>query len=69
MKDAAAQADDLRAKLTASIEEDSAAFEEVMNALKLPKQTPEEIAGRAAQIQVATRRATIVPLHTARLCL
>ena len=34
MKDIAARADGLRGKLTASIDEDSAAFEEVMNALK-----------------------------------
>ena len=69
MKDIAARADGLRGKLTASIDEDSAAFEEVMNALKLPKESPEEIAARSAQIQAATRHATIVPLHTARLCL
>ena len=69
MKDLAARADGLRDKLTASIDEDSAAFEDVMNALKLPKETPEEIAARNAQIQSATQHATVVPLHTARLCL
>jgi glutamate formiminotransferase / formiminotetrahydrofolate cyclodeaminase len=69
MKDIAARADALRDKLTASIDEDSAAFEEVMNALKLPRETPEEIAARGAQLQAATQHATIVPLHTARLCL
>jgi formiminotetrahydrofolate cyclodeaminase len=69
MKDVAARADGLRGKLTESIDADSAAFEEVMNALKLPKETPEEIAARTAQIQLATRHATVVPLHTARLCL
>ncbi len=58
MKDIAARADGLRGKLTASIDEDSAAFEEVMNALKLPKETPEEIAARSAQIQIATQHAT-----------
>jgi glutamate formiminotransferase/formiminotetrahydrofolate cyclodeaminase len=69
MKDIAARADGLRDKLTASIDEDSAAFTEVMNAFKLPKETPEEIAARNEQIQTATQHATIVPLHTARLCL
>jgi glutamate formiminotransferase/formiminotetrahydrofolate cyclodeaminase len=69
MKDIAARADALRDKLTASIDEDSAAFTEVMNAFKLPKETPEEIAARNAEIQTATQHATIVPLHTARLCL
>ncbi len=69
MKEVAAQADALREKLTASIDEDSAAFTEVMNAFKLPKETPDEIAARNAQIQTATQQATIVPLHTSRLCL
>jgi glutamate formiminotransferase/formiminotetrahydrofolate cyclodeaminase len=69
MKDIAARADALRDKLTASIDEDSAAFTEVMNAFKLPKETPVEIAARNEQIQTATQHATIVPLHTARLCL
>jgi glutamate formiminotransferase/formiminotetrahydrofolate cyclodeaminase len=69
MKDIAARADALRDKLTASIDEDSAAFTEVMSAFKLPKETPEEIAARNAEIQTATQHATIVPLHTARLCL
>jgi glutamate formiminotransferase / formiminotetrahydrofolate cyclodeaminase len=69
MKDIAARADGLRDNLTASIDEDSAAFTEVMNAFKLPKETPEEIARRNAQIQLATQHATLVPLHTARLCL
>ena len=69
MKDIAARADGLRDKLTESIDADSAAFTEVMNALKLPKETPEEIAARTAQIQAATQHATVVPLHTARLCL
>jgi glutamate formiminotransferase/formiminotetrahydrofolate cyclodeaminase len=69
MKEVAARADALRDKLTASIDEDSAAFTEVMNAFQLPKETPAEMAARNAQIQVATQHATIVPLHTARLCL
>ncbi len=69
MKDSAARADGLRDKLTASIDEDSAAFEEVMKALKLPKETPEEMNERSTQIQIATQHATLVPLHTARLCL
>ncbi len=69
MKDIAARADGLRDKLTASIDEDSAAFKDVMSALQLPKETPDEITARTAQIQSATKHATVVPLHTARLCL
>jgi glutamate formiminotransferase/formiminotetrahydrofolate cyclodeaminase len=69
MKDVAAQADSLRGKLTAAIAADSAAFEEVMTALKLPKDTAEEQAVRNQQLQLATQHATDVPLHTAQLCL
>jgi glutamate formiminotransferase/formiminotetrahydrofolate cyclodeaminase len=69
MKDLAAQADGLRGKLTAAIDADSAAFTEVMDAFKLPKDTSEEQAARNAQIQIATQHATDVPLHTSQLCL
>ena len=68
MKDIAAQADDLRGKLTAAIDEDSAAFTEVMDAFKLPKDTPEEQAARNQAIQIATQHATDVPLRTAQMC-
>jgi formiminotetrahydrofolate cyclodeaminase len=69
MKDIAAQADELRVKLTAAIDADSAAFTKVMDAFKLPKDTPEEQAARNQAIQAATHHATDVPLHTAQLCL
>ncbi len=69
MKDIAAQADDLRGKLTSAIDEDSAAFAEVMDAFKLPKDTPEEQAVRNQAVQIATQHATDVPLRTAQLCL
>lgn len=69
MKDIAAQADELRGRLTAAIDEDSAAFTEVMDAFRLPKETPEEQAARDQAVQLATQHATEVPLHTAQLCL
>ena len=69
MKDVAAQADGLRGKLTAAIDADSSAFDEVMNAMKLPKDTSEEQATRHQQLQLATQHATDVPLQTAQLCL
>ncbi|HET7378181.1 MAG TPA: cyclodeaminase/cyclohydrolase family protein, partial [Anaerolineae bacterium] len=69
MKDVAARADALRAQLTQSIDADSASFEEVMAALKLPKETEEQQAARQQQIQIATQHATDVPLNAARLCL
>ena len=52
-----------------AIDEDSAAFTEVMDAFKLPKDTPEEQAARNQAVQIATQHATDVPLRTAQLCL
>jgi glutamate formiminotransferase/formiminotetrahydrofolate cyclodeaminase len=56
------QAERLRGELTGAVDEDSAAFEEVMAAFKLPKNTPKQQAKRAAAIQSATLRAAQVPL-------
>jgi glutamate formiminotransferase/formiminotetrahydrofolate cyclodeaminase len=69
MKDTAARADQLRSQLTQSIDADSAAFEEVMAAMKLPKETAEQQATRQQQIQIAMQHATDVPLAAARACL
>ena len=56
------QAERLRGELTAAVDEDSVAFEEVMAAFKLPKNTPTQQTKRAAAIQSATLRAAQVPL-------
>ena len=68
MKDAATRADSVRAQLTSAMEEDSAAFEEVMASFRLPKDTPEQQAARRQAIQAATRHAIDVPLGVARAC-
>ncbi|TAK14424.1 MAG: glutamate formimidoyltransferase [Anaerolineae bacterium] len=62
----AEQADTLRAELTAGVQEDAAAFGEVMAAFKLPKATEEEQAARAAAIETATLHAADVPLASGR---
>jgi len=67
--DVIVQAESLRAELTSAIEADSAAFDAVMAARKLPKGTDEEKAARHAAVQAATLHATQVPLETARLSL
>jgi glutamate formiminotransferase/formiminotetrahydrofolate cyclodeaminase len=66
MKEILAQAERLRRELTAGVEQDSAAFEGVMAAFKLPKETPEQQEKRAAAIQAATLQAAHVPLEAAR---
>jgi glutamate formiminotransferase/formiminotetrahydrofolate cyclodeaminase len=46
--------------------EDAVAYQQVMRAMKLPKESAEEKTARAAAIEQATRSATEVPLRTAR---
>jgi formiminotetrahydrofolate cyclodeaminase len=60
--------DRLRVSLTAAFDRDAASYEGVLAAMRLPKQSDEERAGRVAAIEVAMRTATEVPLETARLC-
>jgi glutamate formiminotransferase/formiminotetrahydrofolate cyclodeaminase len=55
-----------RSSLRMLVQEDSAAFEEVMKAIKLPKGTDSEKAARLEAMERATRHATEVPLRTAR---
>ena len=56
----------LRLSLTAAVAEDSASYEQVMLAFKLPKETPEEEAARLQAIEQATLGAARVPLGVAR---
>jgi len=56
-------------RLRVLVDEDSAAFDGVMAAFRLPKATDEEKAARKAAIAAANARATDVPLQTAEQCL
>jgi len=56
-------AENLRAELTHAVEDDSAAFEAVMGAFKLPKDTEEQKKARNAGIIQATLNAAHIPLH------
>ena len=51
-------------ELLALVDEDTAAFNKIMDVFAMPKNTPEEKAARAAAMQVATLYATEVPLRT-----
>ncbi len=66
MKDILEKADALRGDLTAAIEQDAVAFEGVMEAFKLPKDTPEIQGIRQQAIELATIHAARVPLGVAR---
>jgi formiminotetrahydrofolate cyclodeaminase len=63
------QADALRTELSNCVEEDSAAFEELMAAMKLPKDDEIQLKIRAEAIEKATIGAIRVPLKVARLSL
>jgi glutamate formiminotransferase/formiminotetrahydrofolate cyclodeaminase len=67
MRHALERAETLRADLTGMIEKDAAAFEAVMAAMKLPKDTPQEQAARSAALEAATLEAARIPLQTAEM--
>ena len=68
MKDILAKAEALRVKLTDLMAEDVAAFDAVMAAYRLPKDTPDDKTARSAAIQEAAKTAALTPLATARSC-
>lgn len=66
MKDVLAKAEVLRGKLTNMIEDDAKAFDLVMGAYGMPKETDADKAKRGEAIQAALKVATDVPLACAR---
>lgn len=60
------EAETLRAKLTRLAHDDSKAFDKVMAARRLPKDSEPEIAARDKAIDAATREAAQVPLEVCR---
>jgi formiminotetrahydrofolate cyclodeaminase len=64
---AAAALAGIRQQLTAAIDADTAAYDQVVAAYKLPKGSAEEQAARTSAIQSALRAATDVPLDVVRL--
>jgi formiminotetrahydrofolate cyclodeaminase len=66
MKDVLAKAEKLRKKLIGMIEDDVTAFDAVMGAYGMPKETDADKAARDQAIQAALKQATDVPLACAR---
>jgi glutamate formiminotransferase/formiminotetrahydrofolate cyclodeaminase len=60
------RAETLRSALTSAVERDASAFQAVMAAYALPKESSEEKGKRARAIEDATLQATRVPLEVAR---
>jgi methenyltetrahydrofolate cyclohydrolase len=68
MKSVLNESEKLRARLTAMMGEDIAAFNALMQAYRLPKASDAEKAKRAEAIQIALKGATQTPLDCARVC-
>lgn len=58
----------LKDELLALVDEDTNAFNKIMNAFSLPKATDSEKAARFQAIQDATQYATEIPLKTMKVC-
>lgn len=63
-----AEMDNLRADLLRLVDDDSAAYSRVAEAMKLPKSTDDEKKERQARMQAALLAAARVPLEIARTC-
>ncbi len=68
MKKSLQRAEELRTQCTALIDEDTVAFNKVMAAFGLPKETEEQKEQRSEEIQKATKSATLVPMKLMALC-
>ncbi|MBL7996943.1 cyclodeaminase/cyclohydrolase family protein [bacterium] len=68
MKSTLDHSEQLRSKLTKLIDKDTDAFNLVMSAFAMPKDTDEQKNARAAAIESATKEATMVPLDVMNVC-
>ncbi len=68
MKQLEKQARELLNRLVELADQDSAAFEGVLSAYRLPKEIPQEEKRRAEAIEAALKHATEVPFKTAEAC-
>ncbi|HXG37683.1 MAG TPA: cyclodeaminase/cyclohydrolase family protein [Bacteroidota bacterium] len=68
MQEVLGKVEELRAHFTELIEKDTEAFQAVMRAFSLPKDTDEQKEARSSAIQEATKSAALVPLQVMELC-
>ncbi|MGA7161331.1 MAG: cyclodeaminase/cyclohydrolase family protein [Bacteroidota bacterium] len=68
MEEVLKRSETLRASITKLIDEDTEAFNAVMSAMNLPKETEEQKTNRSGAIQLATKNATEIPLRLMQFC-
>lgn len=68
MQEVLGKVEELRAHFTELIEKDTEAFQAVMKAFSLPKETDEQKEARSSAIQEATKSAALIPLQVMELC-
>ena len=69
MRNVINESEKLRGKLSSLIDKDTDAFNLVMSAFGMPKETDDQKTARAAAIESATKEATMVPLDVMHACL
>ncbi|MEW5908783.1 MAG: cyclodeaminase/cyclohydrolase family protein [Thermodesulfobacteriota bacterium] len=67
MEEMVLEADRMAERLLDLADQDIAAYDQVMAAMKMPKTDPKEQESRTEAIQRATRQATLVPLNTLKI--
>lgn len=68
MEETLKRAEELRSRFSDLIQKDTEAFNAVMRAFGMPKETEEEKRARSAAIQETMKQATLVPLEVMELC-
>jgi len=68
IKEVLCTSEKLRKDLTRLIDEDTNAFNDVMKAFKMPKDSEEQKKHRSKAIQEGYKKAALVPMRTAKLC-
>ena len=68
LSDLAVRAQEVKDRLVRAVDEDTEAFNAVLEATRMPKGTPEEQAARDAALEAGYQHATGVPLATAKAC-
>ncbi len=68
IKEVVKESEQLRQQLTKLVDEDTTAFNDVMKAFKMPKETDDQKKRRSDAIQKGYKKAAEVPFKTAKIC-